>query len=417
MEHLLQLLGAPPADAASDAALDAERLAHACWLGVQLAPELCGGWRTSPFVRLLSHWSPHARWAAAQALSRLLAMVSVRHGTPFARAQEGTHTRQPARTPTSTRTHTHTAGAPTHARAQQPPSARPTRTRQVPLTGLPRVLLVLCLRRAQSCVARTQLLDQALTPPQLIECVAAWHAARAAAQTEAAAMWLPPAALPPPASLPHLPPSTAEQRQDTAAAAMDEDGAPATSDAAAAPRGRKRRMEHRGGAHAVPAAGHAPQDQQPPQQPAQPALPPARLFVDVCGVQLPRRAAAAASSSARASSSLLSSASAAASGQPGKLLQRGAAAPAAAPPFVATPTAEGNLRAAAWALCCGRPLLLEGPPGCGKTSLLEELARRTDNAAEMVRAALVTPDLRCSDVAPPLDQCKRLAWTAIGVNG
>jgi midasin len=47
-----------------------------------------------------------------------------------------------------------------------------------------------------------------------------------------------------------------------------------------------------------------------------------------------------------------------------------------------------NLEAAALVLCQGLPLLLEGPPGAGKTRLVEELAARTGNAESMVRVHL-----------------------------
>ncbi|KAL0028971.1 hypothetical protein WJX77_009058 [Trebouxia sp. C0004] len=52
--------------------------------------------------------------------------------------------------------------------------------------------------------------------------------------------------------------------------------------------------------------------------------------------------------------------------------------------LIYTAAVEDNLKAAALALCQTRPLLLEGPPGCGKTALVEELARLTGNM-DMVR--------------------------------
>lgn len=42
-------------------------------------------------------------------------------------------------------------------------------------------------------------------------------------------------------------------------------------------------------------------------------------------------------------------------------------------------TAESNLRACMLALCQASPVLLEGPAGCGKTILIEELMHRTGN--------------------------------------
>lgn len=42
------------------------------------------------------------------------------------------------------------------------------------------------------------------------------------------------------------------------------------------------------------------------------------------------------------------------------------------------------LESCALALCRRRPLLLEGPPGGGKTALLEELARRTGHLSGLI---------------------------------
>jgi midasin len=48
-------------------------------------------------------------------------------------------------------------------------------------------------------------------------------------------------------------------------------------------------------------------------------------------------------------------------------------------PMVLTRSARRNVEATALALCQNRPLLLEGPPGCGKSAVLEEVAARTNN--------------------------------------
>ena len=49
-------------------------------------------------------------------------------------------------------------------------------------------------------------------------------------------------------------------------------------------------------------------------------------------------------------------------------------------PMIETRSARRNLEATALALCQGRPLLLEGPAGSGKSATLEEVARATGNA-------------------------------------
>ena len=89
-----------------------------------------------------------------------------------------------------------------------------------------------------------------------------------------------------------------------------------------------------------------------------PATPPAEAegfaarFVDVCGVQLPRR--------------------------PGT-----APEPADDTALVPTEGAQSALLACALALAQRRPVLLEGAPGSGKSALIRELARRTGHAARM----------------------------------
>ena len=47
------------------------------------------------------------------------------------------------------------------------------------------------------------------------------------------------------------------------------------------------------------------------------------------------------------------------------------------PPLIVVPTVQGNLEAFAVALCSGRPVVLEGPPGCGKSALLRHFAHLT----------------------------------------
>jgi AAA domain (dynein-related subfamily) len=77
-------------------------------------------------------------------------------------------------------------------------------------------------------------------------------------------------------------------------------------------------------------------------------------LVDVCGLLLPRRNAP----------------------------HRGEAAPSdpeSPSPLIYTPTATENLAALALAVSDGCPVLLEGIPGSGKTSLVRELAERTGN--------------------------------------
>ena len=50
--------------------------------------------------------------------------------------------------------------------------------------------------------------------------------------------------------------------------------------------------------------------------------------------------------------------------------------------FVLVPSAERNLVAVAYALCQNRPVLLEGPAGCGKSATLREAARRFGRSYE-----------------------------------
>eukprot|EP00983_Pelagomonas_calceolata_P082556 1155962-Pelagomonas_calceolata.AAC.8 len=184
---------------------------------------------------------------------------------------------------------------------------------------------------------------------------ARWQSHRAAAALESARMWLP------------RPTQASPSPRLTAPASNNRQGAGEVGGRA------KRRRKHSAPEQLPPAA--APPlllEQQQQQQQQQPtlALPEPPGFVAVCGVDLPRRMCNGGASTSTASCSALRSPQ------------------GTAPPddhaFVATPTVARNLRAAALALCAERPLLLEGPPGCGKTRLIQQLADLTQNTGSMV---------------------------------
>ncbi len=211
--------------------------------------------------------------------------------------------------------------------------------------------------------------------PLQVTVQARWQAHRAAAALEAATMWLPTRALPlSPAPQPTLPPTGAGADAE-AAAGVAAAGGP---EAAGGSRSKRRRKHSQGepqaegggagDAHAQ-GDGGSPQQQHQQQQPPGLALPEPASFVRVCGMDLPRRISSASISGSGSSS--------------------GGAPPAHDDhAFVSTPTVARNLRAAALALCAERPLLLEGPPGCGKTRLVQQLADLTCNADSMVGATL-----------------------------
>jgi len=67
---------------------------------------------------------------------------------------------------------------------------------------------------------------------------------------------------------------------------------------------------------------------------------------------------------------------------------RGAASPAPPARVVRTASIERVLSSAVLALCQSRPLLLEGPPGSGKSLVLQELASVTGNLQDLVRVHL-----------------------------
>lgn len=80
------------------------------------------------------------------------------------------------------------------------------------------------------------------------------------------------------------------------------------------------------------------------------AVPPPPRYANVCGVMLPCRGSADSSEGPASSA------------------------------FVKTAASTAALHAAALALDAGVPVLLSGPPGCGKSTLISELAAATGNS-------------------------------------
>ncbi|KXZ56433.1 hypothetical protein GPECTOR_1g386 [Gonium pectorale] len=202
----------------------------------------------------------------------------------------------------------------------------------------------------QSDASRSALASRLLTAEEQVRALASWQARRNAVALEQAAMWL------------NVPSTCSHCRPEVACDGLAQ---PASSEAAGAA---EDPWASRSGA---PVA-------------ADPfGLPPARGFVEVCGIELACRDAPEAGGGLAAP-------------QAGPGI--GASAPepghdasgtiSAGHCFVATSTVRRNLEAAALVLCQGLPLLLEGPPGAGKTRLIEELAARTGNAGTMVRVHL-----------------------------
>jgi MoxR-like ATPase len=50
--------------------------------------------------------------------------------------------------------------------------------------------------------------------------------------------------------------------------------------------------------------------------------------------------------------------------------------------FIINANLKESLKALALAISCQEPVLLEGPPGCGKTSIIEEFGRLTGNSGK-----------------------------------
>ncbi|KAG2499138.1 hypothetical protein HYH03_002721 [Edaphochlamys debaryana] len=206
------------------------------------------------------------------------------------------------------------------------------------------------LLQHQSDQSRSALASQLLTAEQQVAATASWQARSNAVALEQAAMWLQA-----PGACGHCAREAEAEREAGAQAAgggaqaVEADGADAWASGAG------------GGADPL-------------------GLPPARGFVEVCGIELACRdtAEAAEAASALPGTPATPSASAAAA----------ASNTSAGHCFVATPTVRRNLEAAALVLCQGLPLLLEGPPGAGKTRLVEELAARTGNGGSLVRVHL-----------------------------
>jgi hypothetical protein len=214
---------------------------------------------------------------------------------------------------------------------------------------------VLSLQLGLGDAESQHLLDKHLTVSQQAEASAAWQARAAATQLQQSLAWTHD-----PAHCPHC-------RQYGAGPGSTSTTVTATGTA------RTKGSKRKGGDGAVAA----------PQAPT--TLPPAAGYVEVAGIELPHGGTDFSNSSDSAGT--ISTGGSKRQGSKSKGLaggELGHTQPATT--FVSTPTVERNLRAAALALCAGRPLLLEGPPGCGKTALAERLAQFTGNAGTMVGA-------------------------------
>ena len=194
-------------------------------------------------------------------------------------------------------------------------------------------------------------MDRYVTPEQLVQVAGKWQACRAAVAVEQASLWMLE-----PATCSHCDPVSASPA-DVAEAAPSPSPQGGSGSKKASKKKKKQELKDVGS---------------PVTAAAVLTLPPARGFVEVCGIELAcsqdpdaRDATAAASTSGRAMMT------------PGGSRSSSAAAPLQQqqqqPPFVAVPSARRNLEACSLALCAGRPLLMEGPPGSGKTRLVDQV--------------------------------------------
>ena len=198
-------------------------------------------------------------------------------------------------------------------------------------------------------------MDRYVTPEQLVQVAGKWQACRAAVAIEQASLWMLE-----PATCSHC--DSATTSASVAFPADVAEAAPSPSPQAGSgskKASKKKKKQEQGVESPVPAAAVL-------------TLPPARGFVEVCGIELAcsqdpdaRDATAAASTSGRAMMT------------PGGSRTSSAAAPLQQqqqqPLFVAVPSARRNLEACSLVLCAGRPLLMEGPPGSGKTRLVDQV--------------------------------------------
>jgi midasin len=105
----------------------------------------------------------------------------------------------------------------------------------------------------------------------------------------------------------------------------------------------------------APCCSSSTAQQQPDTQQQQQDLPPANGFVRVCGLEVPAKNDSSSSNSNTAAGALTW----------GRLVQ--------------TPGITAALESAAIALCQNSPVVVEGPAGCGKTTLIRALAAATGN--------------------------------------